>query len=63
VHWLPFGSQPSTRLGAGLSAFISFLLILLAYFSALAKTYSFAILGQGLACANCKCVWLLRWLF
>ena len=27
-------------------------------FVALAKTYSFAIFGAALACANCKCVWL-----
>ncbi len=30
-----------------------------AWFSALAKTYSFAILASCMAVANCKCVWLL----
>jgi len=52
-------------LGAGVLCFLSFFYQFATTFlsaGALGKTYSFAIFGLAMARANCKCVWLLRWL-
>jgi predicted Kef-type K+ transport protein len=51
-------AKPAVSVSLFFSVNFSFIFAALSFSLCVGKTYSFAIFGQALAGANCKCVWL-----